>query len=155
MIDRTYRYVILNQEYPSTYLLGNVLHFSDQINITKIKSTFKHIKGEKDYSCFRSSGCSAKSPIKNIKSIKIAKENNFIYLDITANSFLYHMVRNIVGTIVDVWSNKILPSELRNIINKKDRKFCSKMAPSNGLFLWKVSYTSKYKINYNSESILL
>ena len=45
VIDRTYRYVILNQEYPSTYLLDNVLHFSDKINITKIKSTFKHIKG--------------------------------------------------------------------------------------------------------------
>jgi tRNA pseudouridine38-40 synthase len=108
-----------------------------------------------DFSSFRSSGCQAKSPIRNIINTSIIKNKNIIIFSITANAFLYHMVRNIVGTIVDVGSNKILPSELRNIINKKDRKFCSKMAPSNGLFLWKVSYPSKFKINYNSESILL
>jgi tRNA pseudouridine38-40 synthase len=115
----------------------------------------KYLNGLQDFTSFRSSGCQAKSPLRHITNTSIKKNKNIIIFSITANAFLYHMVRNIIGTIVDVGTNKITPSDLRNIINKKDRKYCSKMAPANGLFLWKVSYPHKYKINYNSESILL
>ena len=148
-IDRTYRYVILNQVYPSTYLLNNVLHFSDKLNVNQIKSAFKYMKGEKDYSCFRSSGCSAKSPIKNIKSIKITKQNNFIYVDITANSFLYHMVRNIVGALLDIGISKNRPDSIRDLISSCDRKKCGKMAPASGLYLMSITYPRRYNISKN------
>jgi tRNA pseudouridine38-40 synthase len=120
-----------------------------------MKSSLKYLNGLQDFTSFRSSGCQANSPLRHIINTSIKKNKNIIIFSITANAFLYHMVRNIIGTIVDVGTNKITPSDLRNIINKKDRKYCSKMAPANGLFLWKVSYPRKYKINYNSESILL
>tara|TARA_A100001011_G_scaffold395330_1_gene490006 strand:+ start:435 stop:1217 length:783 start_codon:yes stop_codon:yes gene_type:complete len=145
-IDRTYRYIILNQDYPSSHMLETVFHFNQKIDLTKIKSTFKYFKGEKDYSCFRSSGCSAKSPIKHIKSIKITKQNNLIYIDITANSFLYHMVRNIVGALLDVGISKKSSNSIREIINSTDRKLCGKMVPASGLYLMSVSYPKKYKI---------
>ena len=65
------------------------------------------------------------------------------------------MVRNIAGTLVDIGLKKIRPRDLHIIISKKNRKYCSKMAPPNALFLWRVSYPQKYKISYNTESILL
>ena len=120
-----------------------------------MKSSLKYLKGLQDYSSFRSSGCQSKNALRNIIKTSLVKEKDIIIFSITANAFLYHMVRNIVGTIVDIGLKKILPSELKVIINKKNRKYCSKMAPSNGLFLWSVSYPQKYIIKYNKESILL
>ena len=145
-LDRTYRYVILNQKNSSTYLYDNVLHYDNKINISNIRSAFKHFKGVKDYSSFRSSGCSAKSPLKHIKSIKISKSNNFIYIDITANSFLYHMVRNIVGALLDIGISKNSPESINSLIKACDRKKCGKMVSASGLYLNSVSYPSKYKI---------
>lgn len=144
--SRTYRYIILNQKYPSTSLSSNVLHLSDNISISKIRSTFKYIRGEKDFSCFRSSGCSSKSPIKDIKSISINSYKNFIYIDITANSFLYHMVRNIIGALIDIGISKYEPKHIKYLINSHDRKKCSKMVLPNGLYLKNISYDKKYNI---------
>ena len=149
--SRTYRYIILNQKYPSTYLSSNTLHVSEHINISKIKSTFKYIRGTKDFSSFKASGCSSKSPIKNIKRISINSYKNFIYIDITANSFLYHMVRNIVGTLLDIGTSKYDPVYIEDIINSHDRKKCSKMVSANGLYLKNIIYNRKY--NINSEDI--
>ncbi len=145
-VDRTYRYIILNQTHPSTYFLTTTLHYSDKINISKIKSSFRYLRGKKDYSSFQSSGCSAKSPIKHIKSIKIIKHNNFIYIDITANSFLYHMVRNIVGALLDVGSLKKNPDFIHELIEAHDRKKCGKMVSPSGLYLMSISYPKKYNI---------
>jgi tRNA pseudouridine38-40 synthase len=132
-------------------LSSNVLHLNKKINISKIKSTFKYIKGEKDFSCFRASGCSSKSPIKNIKSLKINSYKNFLYIDITANSFLYHMVRNIVGTLIDVGTSKYESNHVIELISSRDRKKCGKMVLPNGLYLKNITYPKKY--NLNSEDI--
>ena len=145
-IDRTYRYVILNQKNPSTYLRDNVLHYDNTISISKIRSTFKYFKGQKDYSSFRSSGCSAKDPLKHIKSMKITKNNSFVYIDIMANSFLYHMVRNIVGALLDIGISKNKPESINDLIKACDRKKCGKMVPASGLYLKSVSYPKKYHI---------
>ena len=149
VLDRSYRYLILNQKYTSTFLLDNVLHFNQKINLSKIRSSFKYLRGIRDFSSFRSSGCSAKSPIKHIKSIKIIKDKNLIYIDITANSFLYHMVRNIVGALLDIGISKYKPEYIGDLIDAKDRKLCGKMVPASGLYLMSASYPNKYKIlNY-------
>lgn len=145
-VSRTYRYIILNQKYASTHLLSNVLHFSDILSISKIKSAFKYLRGKKDFSCFRSSGCSSKSPIKDIKAISINRNKNFIYIDITANSFLYHMVRNIIGTLLDIGISKYEPKHIDYLINSYDRKKSSKMVLPNGLYLLNIDYNKKYNI---------
>lgn len=154
-LSRTYQYYINTN--PNSTIFNNAYTWiiKDKVSVAKMRSSLKYLNGLQDFSSFRSSGCQAKNPVRNIINTSIKKEKNIIIFSITANAFLYHMVRNIIGTIIDIGSGKISPSELRKIINKKDRKYCSKMAPANGLFLWKVSYPRKYKINYNSESILL
>ena len=91
--------------------------------------------------------CSSKSPIKNIKTISITNYNNFLYIDITANSFLYHMVRNIVGTLLDIGISKFEPEHIDYLIKSLDRKKCSKMVLPNGLYLKNIYYPKKYNIN--------
>ena len=109
------------------------------------------MRGEKDFSCFRASGCSSKNPVKNIKSLKINKYKNFLYIDITANSFLYHMVRNIVGALIDVGTSKYEPSHIIQLIKSRDRKKCGKMVLPNGLYLKNIAYPKKYNINSEDE----
>ena len=120
-----------------------------------MKSCLKYLKGKQDYSCFQSSGCQAQTSIRNVQSLSLEKNKNIITFTITANAFLYHMVRNIVGMLVDVGLGKLKPKQVKMIIQKRDRSFSSKMAPAHGLFLWRVAYPQIFKIKYNRESILL
>ncbi len=117
--------------------------------------SMKYLKGVHDFSSFRSSGCQASNPVRNVSDVSLAKNKGVIVFSITANAFLYHMVRNIAGTLVDIGLKKIRPKDLHIIMSEKNRKYCSKMAPPHALFLWCVSYPQKYKISYNTESILL
>ena len=153
-IDRTYSYIILNQNNPSTHLLENVLHFNQEINLTKIRSSFKYLKGTKDFSAFRSSGCSSKNPIKKIKKITIKKNNNFIIIEITADSFLYHMVRNIIGILLDIGISKYEPEYMKVLINSLDRKKCGKMVSASGLYLQKISYPKQYNMKSIKDSFM-
>jgi len=102
--------------------------------------------GEKDFSCFRSSGCTSKSTMKNIKSINITKNNNYIAIDITANSFMYHMVRNIIGELLLIGSGDKSPESINGLIASCDRSLCATMVPACGLYLMSISYPSKYEI---------
>ena len=155
VLDRTYRYLIINRPSPLVSFKENFFHMNKKINLYRIEKSFKYLKCERDFSTFRGSGCVSPSPVKTIKAISIKSKKDILIIDITANSFLYHMVRNIVGTIVDIGFRNINPSYLKTIILNKDRKYCSKMAPAKGLFLWNSSYPKKYRIKYNKESILM
>ena len=153
--SRTYKYFI-NID-PNSTIFNNAYTcvLNDKISLSKMQSSLKYINGVQDYSSFRSSGCQANTAIRNISSTSLERNKNIITFTITANAFLYHMVRNITGTLIDIGTGKILPSQLKSILNQRDRKYCSKMAPANGLFLWSVAYPRKYRIKYNSESVLL
>jgi tRNA pseudouridine38-40 synthase len=153
--SRTYKYFINTDSNSTIFNNAYTYVVNDKISISKMKSSLKYIHGIQDYSSFRSSGCQANTAIRNIISTSLIKNKNIITFTITANAFLYHMVRNIIGTLVDIGIGKIPPSQIKIILKHKDRKYCSKMAPPNGLFLWNVSYPRKYRIKYNSESVLL
>jgi len=149
--DRTYRYIILNQHTPSSIFINNFLSYKDKIDILRIKASFKYIIGENDFSCFRSSGCSSLSPIKNIKKLHIKKVRNFIIIDITANSFLYHMVRNMVGCFIDIGIKKIEPKEMKKILLSKDRRKIGVTVEPKGLYLLNISYPKKFNIKINDK----
>ncbi len=154
-ISRTYRYFINTNPNINIFNSDYVWTIKDKLIMSRMRDSLKYLRGKNDFSSFRSSGCQSKSAIRNIIKLSMSKRKNIITFEIEANAFLYHMVRNIVGTLIDIGSAKISPIDIKKILQEKDRKACSKMAPANALFLWKVSYPSKYKILLNSESILM
>ena len=154
-ISRSYRYIILNQKINSAILSDFVLWYTSDINIDKLKKSIQYIKGEHDFSCFRSSGCQAKTPVKIIKKASITTQKNLIIIDITADAFLYHMVRNIIGTLLDVNVTKFKPSHVAAIIKSRDRKNAGKKVSSKGLYLMNVEYPKRYKVSNTKESFLL
>ena len=154
-ISRHYRYYINTN--PDITIFNNhfVWTIREKLFLTRMKNSLKYLLGKNDFSSFRSSGCQASSPIRHILKLSLVKKKDIIIFDIKANAFLYHMVRNIVGTLIDIGSKKLMPSDMNAILQAKDRKVCSKMAPANALFLLKISYPKRHKIILNSDSILM
>ena len=151
VISRTYRYVIYNNILYSPLNSRYALHYQNMIDVEKIEKSFKYFIGENDFSSFRGSGCSSPSSIKNIKSMTIKKNKDKIYIEITANSFLYHMVRNMVGFFIDIGFGKISLMNVKKLIHVKDRRKLSKTVSPCGLFLTRVNYPSKYKIKCDNQ----
>lgn len=118
----------------ATYIGGN-------LNIDNMKEACTYFLGEHDFSSFCASNTDVKTKVRKILNIKIiGVDDNLYKLSITGNGFLYNMVRIIMGTIVSVGFGKLLPSDISNIINSKDRDKAGKTMPSKGLYLKKVIY---------------
>ncbi len=137
---RRYRYEILNRFSPSAINQLKVWWVVEKLDINKIREAAKYLLGKHDFSSFRSKGCQSQSPVKSIESITVYEENNYIYIDISARSFLYNQVRIIVGTLRDVGNGKIKNTNLLKIIDKKDRNYAGPTAPSRGLTLMGIDY---------------
>jgi tRNA pseudouridine38-40 synthase len=121
------------------------------LNIADMRKAARHLIGKHDFACFRASGCSSKNALRNIKKLTVSKANSsrflgfelqlpLIKISIQADAFLRHMVRNIVGTLVEVGRGKISPDEMQYILDSKDRRLSGPNAPAQGLFLEKIVY---------------
>jgi tRNA pseudouridine38-40 synthase len=96
--------------------------------------------GEKDFASFRGAKCGAKTTRRNLNQLKITNNQSMIIFDFIGNGFLRHMVRNIVGTLVEVGKGKINPEEIEKIFAACDRRQAGPTAPAHGLFLMSVKY---------------
>jgi tRNA pseudouridine38-40 synthase len=116
-----------------------------------MREAAKYLIGKHDFSCFRASGCSSKNPVRTIIKIEISESSSvdfmsfkfnvpIIKISIQADAFLRHMVRNIVGTLVEVGKGKLSPLRMKDILESKDRGAAGQAAPAQGLFLEEISY---------------
>lgn len=117
-LQRTYRYIIYNSICRSSILYSKSNHIYKELNILKMYSDAQHLLGEHDFSSFQALGCQSFSAKRKITKINIHHINNCVIIDITANSFLYHMVRNIVGSLIQ--SNFINKENIiKDLLKKK------------------------------------
>ena len=143
---RSYIYNILNGPTPSALWADRSLFIPIRLDIQSMKKASKYLIGEHDFSSFRGSGCQSKTPIRNIQAIKILRKDDFVTLEFTANAFLLHMVRIIVGTLIMVGKKEIQPKEIDKILKQKNRKIAGKTVNSSGLFFLGPCYPKKYKV---------
>lgn len=137
---RHYRYLIINRPAPLTLQKTLAWHMVTKLDLDEMRKAAKFLIGQHDFSSFRDSECQGKSPIKTLKKIEIQQEENQITLDFSAKSFLHHMVRNIVGTLVWVGLGKISANEIKSILESKDRTKSGPNAPAHGLYFFGVDY---------------
>lgn len=148
-ISRFYRYIIYNYPQRSAILHRNTTIFlKSKLNANNMKLAGKMLIGEHDFSSFRSIGCQSKTPFRNISYFNVSRKNNFIVIDIQANSFLYHMVRNIVGCLIEIGSSKKSIEWIYYVLQLKDRKLGGRTitAPAYGLYLMTIKYPSIFNI---------
>lgn len=138
--SRHYVYKILNRS--SINIVNNNLqtHIRYPLDVDAMKKGAECLIGYHDFSSFRASKCQSKSPMKTIDSIKIYKVEETIEINVSALSFLHHMVRNIVGNLIMIGSGKWPPEKMQEILLAKDRKKGAITAPAEGLYFLKVDY---------------
>ncbi len=140
-VSKTYRYTILNRDYPSVFLRKYVYLCSYILNIKLMQEAAGYLIGEHDFTSFKNGNdAQEKSCVRKVESIKINKENDYIYMDFTANGFLRNMVRNIAGTLIEAGRGKLKPNKIKEILLSKNRKSAGPTAPACGLCLIKVKY---------------
>ena len=110
------------------------------LDLAAMQTVLHQIVGEHNFGAFQSSGSSAKSPIRTLYDATCSRQGELLEFQFHGNGFLYHMVRNIVGTVVDVGSGKILPETFQQIFAGQDRRKAGATAPASGLYLLKVFY---------------
>lgn len=147
--SKAYRYSILNQEHPSALLRDYCYFMPHKLDIVKMRKAAKGFLGRHDFSAFCASGSSVKGTVRTIKKISVTKKSFYplspisyplIFIDITADGFLYNMARSIAGTLISVSRGKIKPRQIKEIIKGKLRKSAGPTLPAHGLCLLKVGY---------------
>ncbi len=142
-VGRHYRYHILNRPAPPAIDINRVWHFPGKLNIEAMRVGAEYLIGNHDFTSFRASECQAKSPIKTLDRIEINRDIaalEDIYFDLSAKSFLHHMVRNIVGSLAMVGCGKWQAEDIRTALEAKDRSKAGPTAPAYGLYFMKVDY---------------
>ena len=137
---RIYKYIILTRRSGSVLKNKRCWHIIKKLNLAMMKKGAKKLIGTKDFSTFRSSSCSAKTPVRTIKSIKFLSKKDVIEIEIKAQSFLQNQVRSMVGCLKYVGENKWSIQKFDKIIKSKKRINCAPPAPAEGLYLTKVIY---------------
>ena len=102
--------------------------------------------GEHDFSAFRSVECQSKSRMRRVERISVARGRDSLCIEIAANAYLHHMVRNIVGTLLEVQSEADPPAAMTAHPASRDRRLAGATAPAAGLYLWRVEYPPGYGI---------
>jgi len=139
---RRYHYKIHNTRVRSAIIDKHSLWEPRRLNIDAMQKASEYLLGEHDFSAFRGSLCQAKSPIKTIEFIHLSKNSNDILLDIKANAFLHHMVRNIVGTLLKIGRGERTVEWMQEVLKSKDRKKAGATAPPQGLYFMKAFYSN-------------
>ncbi|MDA0958210.1 MAG: tRNA pseudouridine(38-40) synthase TruA [Proteobacteria bacterium] len=141
---RHYQYLIYNHS--QRFALGYEYAAREhrQLDAELMQLAASALIGEHDFSAFRAAHCQAKTPFRRLDSLRITKRADLIVIDATANAFLHHMVRNIVGALCDVGSGKHDPSWMAELLASRDRAQAGKMAPAAGLYLCQVDYPEAF-----------
>ncbi len=137
---KIYRYRIMNRDTRSPILQRFSAFSSYDFDINAMKKASKYFVGKKDFKSFQASSKKKVSSVRTIKTLQIIKNSPLIEIYVEGDGFLYNMVRNIVGTLIDVGRGKIRPDKVKEILSKKHRPLAGQTAPAKGLCLLKVMY---------------
>jgi tRNA pseudouridine38-40 synthase len=139
-LGKIYKYRILNRPQPTALHRNYAWHVHRRLNLKNMRLAASVLKGEHDFSAFRSSGCTAKSPVRTIRSAVVKQTGGFIEIWVEADGFLQYMMRNIAGTLVEVGLGRFKPEDMQRMLAARDRTRAGRTAPPHGLYLVKVLY---------------
>lgn len=137
---KMYSYTIVNREEKVAIAKNFVYAVKDELDINKMKEACKFFIGKHDFKAFKTTGSSVKTSVRTIYTLTVEKEGHNIKVNISADGFLYNMVRIIVGTLIEVGKGKIDFNKISKIIDLGDRTKAGPCVPPNGLVLEEVYY---------------
>lgn len=138
--EKTYVYKILNDNRPDPFLRNYAYFYPQQLNLEAMKNAAEKIVGKKDFRCFMASGGQVKTTVRTVKSLEIKKNGKLLEIYVSADGFLYNMVRIITGTLIGVGIGKLTPNDIEKAIESKKREDLGITVPPTGLFMYDIKY---------------
>ncbi len=148
---RSYRYLLVNRATRPAIQAGKVGWFHAPLDVAAMQAAAQLLVGEHDFSAFRAAQCQAKSPVKHLRQLDIRREGEMLIFDVSADAFLHHMVRNIVGCLVYVGKGKHTPDWVAEILHSRERSFAAPTFAPDGLYLRRVRYEGKWGLPQNQD----
>lgn len=143
---RSYRYVILNRGVRPTFLAYRVCWDHRALDAGKMQQAANHLLGKHDFNAYRATACQAKSPVREIYALQVRRDRDLLLIDIEANAFLHHMVRNIAGVLMTIGCGEQPVDWSLAVLLSRDRKLGGVTAPPFGLYLMDVDYAPDYHL---------
>ena len=145
-LSRRYCYVIYNSPIRPALLRCNVTWQYRPLDQRLMHEAGQFLLGEQDFTSFRSVECQSKTPMRHVQSVNVKRRGDFVIIDITANAFLHHMVRNIAGVLIAFGSARKPVAWVEEVLLAKDRRLGAETAPPYGLYLVGVTYPAEFSI---------
>lgn len=143
---RRYRYIIFNSKLRSAILPKGVTHYHFPLDEHKMHQAGQFLLGENDFSSFRAAKCQSHTPWRNIHHLNVSRQGHYVIVDIQANAFVHHMVRNIVGTLLEIGQGKQPVEWAKWVLEQRDREKAAPTAKAEGLYLVEVHYPEHFGI---------
>ena len=143
---RVYRYYILNRSARSPLQRDRTAWIHRPLDAPALHTAAQMLLGEHDFSAFRSIECQSKTAVRKIDRLHIERSGDYVWLEIRATAFLHHMVRNIVGTLIQLMEEANRSEALLDILRSRDRRRAGPTAPPGGLYFWQAEYPFRYGI---------
>lgn len=145
-VARTYHYVILNRPTRSPVWHGRATWIHAPLDADAMHAAAQVLIGVHDFSAFRAAECQSRVPTRRLDRIDVRRNGEFIVVEVTANAFLHHMVRNLVGTLLEVGDGSRPPEWVREALESRDRARSGPTAPADGLYFARVDYPERFGV---------
>jgi tRNA pseudouridine38-40 synthase len=154
-VCRYYRYVILNRRQRPALLRQRAAWERCPLQVAAMGAAGAYLLGEHDFSSFRAAGCQAKSAVRRVVDLQVRRRGDLVFIDIAANAFLQHMVRNVAGVLMEIGKGKQEPAWVEELIEARDRTRAGATAPPQGLYLSRIDYPPEHGLPAVSPEWLL
>lgn len=143
---RRYRYIIYNKRFRPGILRKGLSHYHLPLDVERMQRAAPVLLGEQDFTSFRAVHCQSRTPYRNLMHLNIYRHGDYVVVDIKANAFVHHMVRNIVGSLIEIGTGQQPVEWLKELLDAKDRTLAAATAKAEGLYLVQVDYPDEYGI---------
>ncbi|MCC7412075.1 MAG: tRNA pseudouridine(38-40) synthase TruA [Gammaproteobacteria bacterium] len=143
---RVYRYLILNRRTRSALLAGRATWELRPLAVERMQEAARYLLGRHDFSSYRAVGCQARTAVRTVRRLELERYGDLVTLEIEADAFLMHMVRNIAGVLMHVGSGRAAPEWAREVLELRDRARGGVTAPPDGLYLTEVRYPQEFAL---------
>ncbi len=144
-IARRYRYITLNQPQRPAILRHQVTHIYQPLNISAMQTATADLVGTHDFTSFRASSCQSRQPIRTVSHANLVQHGQLLVLDIQADGFLHHMVRNIMGALFAIGAGELATDSIQTLLALKDRTKAPATASADGLYFVDAIYPQTYQ----------
>jgi tRNA pseudouridine38-40 synthase len=150
---RSYQYLLINQPVAPAVMYGRAGWFHLPLDAQAMQRAADYLVGEHDFSAFRAAECQAKTPVKHLHQARIQRNGDHIVFNFSANAFLHHQVRNMVGALIYVGKGTLTPEQVRDLLQCRDRRQSPPTFAPGGLYLTGVTYAEHWSLPATQRSI--